>query len=103
MPAATVTIRKLKNKESCVDLSVPTNKEIPGLVTVTVEYHVVVVSDQAVFKSPKHKDTDVVQFMISKHYEDFENLRRKLVSSFHGTSFPQLPKKSFFIWRFRYQ
>ena len=47
-----------------MDLSVPTNKEIPGLVTVTVEYHVVVVSDQAVFKSPKHKDTDVVQFMV---------------------------------------
>ena len=47
-----------------MDLSVPTHKETPGLLTTTVEYHVVVVSDQPVFKSPKHKETDVVQFMV---------------------------------------
>ena len=56
--------RKLRNADSGVDLSVPTHKESPGLLTTTVDYHVVVVSNQPVFKSPKHKDTDVVQFMV---------------------------------------
>ena len=34
-------------------------------------------------------------FQVSKRYEDIENLRRKLISCFHGTAFPQLPKSLF--------
>ncbi|XP_013391060.1 HCLS1-binding protein 3 [Lingula anatina] len=66
MPQATVTVRELKNKDMGLDLSVPTHKVIPGLIRSTVEYHVVVVSELHFFKSPKHRETDVVQYMKPK-------------------------------------
>lgn len=90
MPVATVTVRKLKNQLSGLDLSIPTIKEIPGILVDTVEYHVLVVSNLSFFKLPQHKETDVVQFVIPKHFEDFENLRKGLIIQYPGTVLPTL-------------
>ncbi|XP_041361039.1 HCLS1-binding protein 3-like [Gigantopelta aegis] len=92
MPLATVTVRELKNKDTAIDLSVPTYKESRGLLGSTVEYHVVVVSSLPFFKSPKHKESDVVQFMISKKFADFEELHTRLNEKYSGTAFPPLPR-----------
>ncbi|ESO83197.1 hypothetical protein LOTGIDRAFT_236788 [Lottia gigantea] len=97
MPAATVTVRELKNKESGLDISIPNYKEIPGLLGGTVEYNVVVVSNLFYFKSPKHKESDVVQFMISKKYGELEDFYKRLNDKFSGTAFPPLPKKAFLM------
>ena len=56
--------RELKNKETGIDISIPVYKEIKGLLNSSWEFYVVVVSCLPYFKSPKHKDTDVVQFMV---------------------------------------
>ena len=56
--------RELKNKNTGIDVSIPTHKEIPGLLGATIEYQVVVVTILQCFKLPKHKETDVVQFMV---------------------------------------
>ena len=59
-----VVYRDVKNQESGLDLSVPSYKEVPGLFGKNVFYQVVAVSRLQCFKSPKHKDADVVQFMV---------------------------------------
>jgi len=49
-----------------LDLSVPEYQEIRGkMMSGHVEYHIVVVTRLAAFKSAKHKPEDVVQFMVS--------------------------------------
>ncbi|KAK6187075.1 hypothetical protein SNE40_006323 [Patella caerulea] len=93
MPTATVTIRELKNKKSGIDLSVPNYEETAGLLGSTVVYNVVVVTNLDVFKSPKHKQTDTVQFMIGKKFDDFNDLHKKLNEKFSGTALPPLPRK----------
>ena len=47
-----------------LDLTVPTYKSLPGLLSASIEYQVVVVSRLQCFKSPKHKESDVVQFVV---------------------------------------
>lgn len=90
---ATVTVRQLKNKDTGIDITVPTYEEIPGLLTKTIEFQVTVVTNLAVFKLPKHKETDVVQFVVGKKFSDFEDLYLLLNEKFSGIAFPPLPKK----------
>lgn len=54
----------MKNKDTGIDLTVPTFKHIPGLLSSTYIYQVVAVSNLTFFKSPKHKESDTVQFMV---------------------------------------
>ncbi|XP_074657111.1 HCLS1-binding protein 3-like [Tubulanus polymorphus] len=94
MPLATVTTRELKNVETGVDISIPTFKEIPTLFSSTIEYNIVVVSNLRYFKSPKHKSTDTVQFMVVRKWSDFETLHADVAKKFPSTVFPALPRKS---------
>ncbi|VDI68999.1 Hypothetical predicted protein [Mytilus galloprovincialis] len=94
MPSAIVTVRDLKNKDSGIDISIPVYKEIKGLLHSSWEFYVVVVSNLQYFKSPKHKDNDVVQFMVQKRQADFESLHTKLTEKFPATILPSLPKKT---------
>ena len=57
--------REVKNKSTGIDLFIASHKEIPGLLSSTIEYHVVVVSTLPFFKGPKHRESDTVQFMVS--------------------------------------
>lgn len=56
--------RELKNKETGIDVTIPRVTQEKGLLQSTYEYQVVVVSNLPYFKSPKHKENDVVQFMV---------------------------------------
>jgi hypothetical protein len=56
--------RSVKNKETGLDLAVSSVKETPGLLTYSLEFSVIVVSDLSCFKLPQHKETDTVQFMV---------------------------------------
>ncbi|RMC17178.1 hypothetical protein DUI87_05755 [Hirundo rustica rustica] len=63
-PAVLVTTRQIQNTHTGLDLSVPQYQEIRGkMMSGHVEYHIVVVTRLAAFKSAKHKPEDVVQFM----------------------------------------
>ncbi|XP_052832064.1 HCLS1-binding protein 3 isoform X2 [Octopus bimaculoides] len=93
MLAATVTVRQLKNPETGIDVSVPTYEEIPGLLTKSVEYQVTVVTNLAIFKSPKHKESDIVQFVVGKKFNEFEDLHTSLNDKYSGIAFPPFPKK----------
>ncbi|XP_009865293.1 PREDICTED: HCLS1-binding protein 3 [Apaloderma vittatum] len=62
-----------------------------------VEYHIVVVTRLAAFKSAKHKPEDVVQFMVSKKYSEIEELYQKLVARYPQASLPLLPRKVLFV------
>ncbi|KAL3892419.1 hypothetical protein ACJMK2_004627 [Sinanodonta woodiana] len=97
MPAATITVRELKNKDTGIDLSIPTYQEVPGRLGSVFEYNVVVVSRLSYFKSPKHKETDNVQFTIQKKFSEFEDLHSKMTAKFSGTMFPPLPKKALIV------
>lgn len=97
MNSATVTIRELKNKDTGIDITVPTLKEIKGLLQSTFEFHVVVVSKLPYFKSPKHKETDTVQFMVTKKFNDFVELHSKLDEKYAATVLPMLPKKALIV------
>lgn len=58
--------RQIQNTHTGLDLSVPEYQEIRGkMMSGHVEYHIVVVTRLAAFKSAKHKPEDVVQFMVS--------------------------------------
>jgi hypothetical protein len=57
--------RELKNKDTGIDITIPRVTEEKGLLQSTYEYQVVVVSNLPYFKSPKHKENDVVQFMVT--------------------------------------
>ncbi|RUS86485.1 hypothetical protein EGW08_005735 [Elysia chlorotica] len=97
MPRATVASRELKNKDTGMDLFVPTFKEIKGRLSSTVYYQVVVVTNLPFFKTPSHKETDVVQLSIEKKWVDFEEMRTKLSEAFPGTMLPLIDKKSFIV------
>ncbi|XP_019633078.1 PREDICTED: HCLS1-binding protein 3-like isoform X1 [Branchiostoma belcheri] len=91
--AATVTTRELRNTETGLDLSVPQTEEIAGTLATTTLYQTIVITNLAVFKSPKHKANDVVQFMCSHKYAEFEALHKSLDEKFSGTALPTLPSR----------
>ncbi|KAK3789972.1 hypothetical protein RRG08_012130 [Elysia crispata] len=97
MPRATVASRELKNKDTGLDLFVPTYNEMKGRLSSTVYYQVVVVTNLPFFKTPSHKATDVVQLSLEKKWVDFEDMRTKLSEAFHGTMLPVIDKKSFIV------
>lgn len=58
--------RQIQNAHTGLDLSVPEYQEVRGkMMSGHVEYHIVVVTRLAAFKSAKHKPEDVVQFMVN--------------------------------------
>ncbi|XP_027311106.3 HCLS1-binding protein 3 isoform X1 [Anas platyrhynchos] len=97
-PAALVTTRQIQNKHTGLDLSVPEYQEIRGkMMSGHVEYHIVVVTRLAAFKSAKHKPEDVVQFMVSKKYSEIEELYHRLAARYPQVSLPPLPRKVLFV------
>ncbi|XP_040408342.1 HCLS1-binding protein 3 isoform X2 [Cygnus olor] len=97
-PAALVTTRQIQNKHTGLDLSVPEYQEIRGkMMSGHVEYHIIVVTRLAAFKSAKHKPEDVVQFMVSKKYSEIEELYHRLVARYPQVSLPPLPRKVLFV------
>ncbi|KFP52211.1 HCLS1-binding protein 3, partial [Cathartes aura] len=90
--------RQIQNTHTGLDLSVPEYKEIHGkMMSGHVEYHIVVVTRLAAFKSAKHKPEDVVQFMVSKKYSEIEELYQKLAARYPQASLPLLPRKVLFV------
>ncbi|XP_068793181.1 HCLS1-binding protein 3 isoform X3 [Struthio camelus] len=97
-PAVLVTTRQIQNTHTGLDLSVPEYQEIHGkLMSGHVEYHIVVVTRLAAFKSAKHKPEDVVQFMVSKKYSEIEELYHRLAARYPQASLPLLPRKVIFV------
>ncbi|KFP19104.1 HCLS1-binding protein 3, partial [Egretta garzetta] len=90
--------RPIQNTHTGLDLSVPEYQEIHGkMMSGHVEYHIVVVTRLAAFKSAKHKPEDVVQFMVSKKYSEIEELYQKLAARYPRASLPLLPRKVLFV------
>ncbi|NWV65969.1 H1BP3 protein, partial [Malurus elegans] len=90
--------RQIQNRHTGLDLSVPEYQEIRGkMMSGHVEYHIVVVTRLAAFKSAKHKPEDVVQFMVSKKYSEIEELYQKLAARYPQASLPLLPRKVLFV------
>uniref|UniRef100_A0A8D0EVZ7 HCLS1-binding protein 3 n=1 Tax=Strix occidentalis caurina TaxID=311401 RepID=A0A8D0EVZ7_STROC len=90
--------RQIQNTHTGLDLSVPEYQEIRGkMMSGHVEYHIVVVTRLAAFKSAKHKPEDVVQFMVSKKYSEIEELYQRLAARYPQTSLPLLPRKVLFV------
>uniref|UniRef100_A0A8C4UCI9 HCLS1-binding protein 3 n=1 Tax=Falco tinnunculus TaxID=100819 RepID=A0A8C4UCI9_FALTI len=97
-PAVLVTTRQIQNTHTGLDLSVPEYREIRGkMMSGHVEYHIVVVTRLAAFKSAKHKPEDVVQFMVSKKYSEIEELYQRLAARYPQVSLPLLPRKVLFV------
>ncbi|XP_063280430.1 HCLS1-binding protein 3 isoform X1 [Prinia subflava] len=97
-PAVLVTTRQIQNTHTGLDLSVPEYQEIRGkMMSGHVEYHIVVVTRLAAFKSAKHKPEDVVQFMVSKKYSEIEELYQRLTARYPHVSLPLLPRKVLFV------
>ncbi|XP_064304190.1 HCLS1-binding protein 3 [Phalacrocorax carbo] len=97
-PAVLLTTRQIQNVHTGLDLSVPEYQEIRGkMMSGHVEYHIVVVTRLAAFKSAKHKPEDVVQFMVSKKYSEIEELYQKLAARYPQASLPLLPRKVLFV------
>ncbi|XP_027496930.1 HCLS1-binding protein 3 isoform X1 [Corapipo altera] len=102
-PAVLVTTRQIQNTHTGLDLSVPEYQEIRGkMMSGHVEYHIVVVTRLAAFKSTKHKPEDVVQFMhislqVSKKYSEIEELYQRLTARYPQASLPLLPRKVLFV------
>ncbi|NXI30315.1 H1BP3 protein, partial [Sterrhoptilus dennistouni] len=90
--------RQIQNTHTGLDLSVPEYQEIRGkMMSGHVEYHIVVVTRLAAFKSAKHKPEDVVQFMVSKKYSEIEELYQRLTARYPHISLPLLPRKVLFV------
>nr|XP_041570931.1 HCLS1-binding protein 3 isoform X2 [Taeniopygia guttata] len=90
--------RQIQNTHTGLDLSVPEYQEIRGkMMSGHVEYHIVVVTRLAAFKSAKHKPEDVVQFMVSKKYSEIEELYQRLTARYPQVSLPLLPRKVLFV------
>ncbi|NXD55697.1 H1BP3 protein, partial [Corvus moneduloides] len=90
--------RQIQNTHTGLDLSVPEYQEIHGkMMSGHVEYHIVVVTRLAAFKSAKHKPEDVVQFMVSKKYSEIEELYQRLAARYPQVSLPLLPRKVLFV------
>ncbi|XP_072188628.1 HCLS1-binding protein 3 [Excalfactoria chinensis] len=97
-PAVLVTSRQIQNTHTGLDLSVPEYQEVRGkMMSGHVEYHIVVVTRLAAFKSAKHKPEDVVQFMVSKKYSEIEELYHRLSARYPHASLPLLPRKVLFV------
>ncbi|XP_025948123.2 HCLS1-binding protein 3 [Dromaius novaehollandiae] len=97
-PTVLVTTRQIQNTHTGLDLSVPEYQEIRGkMMSGHVEYHIVVVTRLAAFKSAKHKPEDVVQFMVSKKYSEIEELYHRLATRYPQASLPLLPRKVLFV------
>ncbi|XP_074847428.1 HCLS1-binding protein 3 [Carettochelys insculpta] len=97
-PAVLVTTRQVQNAHTGIDLSVPEYQEIHGkMMSGHVEYHIVVVTRLAAFKSAKHKPEDVVQFMVSKKYSEIDDFYQKLTARYPQASLPPLPRKALFV------
>nr|XP_030125838.3 HCLS1-binding protein 3 isoform X1 [Taeniopygia guttata] len=97
-PAVLLTTRQIQNTHTGLDLSVPEYQEIRGkMMSGHVEYHIVVVTRLAAFKSAKHKPEDVVQFMVSKKYSEIEELYQRLTARYPQVSLPLLPRKVLFV------
>ncbi|XP_021246365.1 HCLS1-binding protein 3 isoform X1 [Numida meleagris] len=97
-PAVLVTTRQIQNTHTGLDLSVPEYQEVRGkMMSGHVEYHIVVVTRLAAFKSAKHKPEDVVQFMVSKKYSEIEELYHRLSARYPHASLPLLPRKVLFV------
>nr|XP_013800471.1 PREDICTED: HCLS1-binding protein 3-like [Apteryx mantelli mantelli] len=89
---------QIQNTHTGLDLSVPEHQEIRGkMMSGHVEYHIVVVTRLAAFKSAKHKPEDVVQFMVSKKYSEIEELYHRLAARYPQASLPLLPRKVLFV------
>ncbi|KAH9490572.1 hypothetical protein Btru_034153 [Bulinus truncatus] len=97
MPKPVVTSRELKNKESGIDLYVTAFSEQKGLMTNVVQYQVVLVSNLSCFKTPSHKESDVVQYSLEKKMNEFEDLRTTLSEMFPNTVLPIINKKSIIV------
>ncbi|NXO87027.1 H1BP3 protein, partial [Sitta europaea] len=90
--------RQIQNTHTGLDLSVPEYQEIRGkMMSGHVEYHIVVVTRLAAFKSAKHKPEDVVQFMVSKKYSEIEELYQRLTARYPQIPLPLLPRKVLFV------
>ncbi|XP_009278780.2 PREDICTED: HCLS1-binding protein 3 [Aptenodytes forsteri] len=96
--SAVASGRQIQNTHTGLDLSVPEYQEIRGrMMSGHVEYHIVVVTRLAAFKSAKHKPEDVVQFMVSKKYSEIEELYQRLAARYPQASLPLLPRKVLFV------
>ncbi|XP_065587203.1 HCLS1-binding protein 3 [Cyrtonyx montezumae] len=96
--AVLVSSRQIQNAHTGLDLSVPEYQEVRGkMMSGHVEYHIVVVTRLAAFKSAKHKPEDVVQFMVSKKYSEIEELYHRLSARYPRASLPLLPRKVLFV------
>ncbi|XP_025900672.1 HCLS1-binding protein 3 [Nothoprocta perdicaria] len=90
--------KQIQNTHTGLDLSVPDYQEVRGkMMSGHVEYHIVVVTRLAAFKSAKHKPEDVVQFMVSKKYSEIEELYHRLAARYPQASLPLLPRKVLFV------
>ncbi|NWX96036.1 H1BP3 protein, partial [Nothoprocta ornata] len=90
--------RQIQNTHTGLDLLVPDYQEVRGkMMSGHVEYHIVVVTRLAAFKSAKHKPEDVVQFMVSKKYSEIEELYHRLAARYPQASLPLLPRKVLFV------
>lgn len=94
MPKATLASRPIKNKDTGIDMYVTSYRETKGMMTSTVHYQVVLVSNLSCFKTPSHKESDVVQFSIEKKFSEFEQLRADVVDIFPETMLPPINKKA---------
>lgn len=92
-----LTSREIKNKVTGIDLMVPDYEDVAGKVSKSALYHVIVITRLFYYKSPKHKESDVVQFMIPKRYEEFEDVYQKLAGRFPSVLFPGLPRKPLIV------
>ncbi|XP_048590412.1 HCLS1-binding protein 3 [Nematostella vectensis] len=98
MAAVTLASRELRNKATGIDIYVPRHETISGTLGGTVLYHVIVVTRLFYFKTPgKHKESDIVQFMIPQKYTAFEELYNKLSQKFPSVIFSALPKKALYV------
>ena len=59
--------RELKNKDTGIDLSIPSYREVKGMLGSSYEYQVMVVSNLQYFKTAKHKESDNVQFVVRQY------------------------------------
>ena len=92
---AVLTDRQLKNQMTGIDIYVAGCQEVPQKSSSnTLNYQVIVVTSLFYYKTKIHKESDVVQFMITKSFEEFEELYKKLSGRFPSVVFPILPKQS---------
>jgi len=98
MPGFSVlqTNRELLNKITGIDLFVSDYQEIPHRIKKTTYlYHVIVVTNLFYYKiRGVHKETENVQFMVSKSFEEFKELYEKLYDRFPSVIFPSIPAQS---------